>query len=241
MRRGPTLDATTTGARSEGTSRFRLGSTPATIDPSVIQGFLASSTATLGHLTDFGFVRGLSGIGPMRAFAGPALTIQIPHADSTAVHEAMRYIRPGDVVIIDQSGDDERSSFGGTLAGIAQDAGAIAAVSSGRTNDVREIIELEFPLFSRGATALTTRILGREGRINVPIAIGGVVVMPGDIVFGDEDGVCVIPRDEAGEVIHRLSALDADPTILSLREAVRAGTPLGDITGASRMFRGVSA
>ncbi|QMU98620.1 RraA family protein [Microbacterium esteraromaticum] len=207
----------------------------------MIARLLSSSTATLGHLTDFGFVRGLVPIGASPAFAGPALTVQIPHADSTAVHEALRHIRPGDVLVIDQSGDDDRSSFGGTLAGIALDAGAIAAVSNGRTNDVDEIIDLGFPVFSRGPGSLTTRILGLEGRINVPVAVGGVVVMPGDIVFGDSDGLCVIPRAEAEEIVRRITELDADPVILSLRESVRNGTPLGALTGASALFRGGGA
>lgn len=221
-------------------SGFRITAPPPPTDPAVLRRLLTSSTATLGHLTDFGFVRGVHAIGSVRPFAGPALTVQIPHADSTAVHEALGHIRTGDVIVIDQSGDDDRSSFGGTLAGIAHDAGAVAALSSGRTNDVREIIELGFPVFSRGATALTTRILGLEGRIGGPVAVGGVAIMPGDIVFGDEDGVCVIPRDDVKDVVHRLAALDTDPKILSLRASVRGGVPLADTSGASRLFHGAS-
>lgn len=222
-------------------SAFRLGAPLADADPAVLSALRGSSTATLGHLTDFGFLRGLSPVTPVRTFAGPALTVQIPHADSTAVHEALRHVTPGVVLVIDQSGDDDRSSFGGTLAGIAHDAGAVAAVSSGRNNDVDEIADLGFPVFSRGATALTTRILGLEGRINHPVSVGGVAVLPGDIVFGDSDGVCVLPRREAPEMVRRMRALDADPTILSLRRSVRDGTPLGDLTGASAAFRGAGS
>ncbi|WP_301113504.1 RraA family protein [Microbacterium sp.] len=214
---------------------------PRTVDDDVLRALVASSTATLGHLTDFGFVRGLSPVGPVHTFAGPALTVRIPHADSTAVHHALSLVRPGDVIVIDQSGDDDRSSFGGTLAAIASDAGAVAAVATGRTNDVHEIRALGFPVFSRGATPLTTRILGLEGQINVPVAVGGVVVTPGDVIFGDGDGVCVLPRADAARLSAMVARLDADPVVQSLRDTVAQGTPLGTITGAAGYFEEATA
>ena len=181
-------------------TRFRIGRAPERPAGAVLERFLASSPATLGHITDFGFMRGLGPVGSAPTFAGPALTVRIPHADSSAVQQAMSLVRPGDVIVIDQSGDDHRSSFGGTLAAVAARAGAVAAVSNGRTNDTKEIVDLELPVFSRGATALTTRVHGFEGEINVPVAVGGVAVLPGDIVFGDEDGVCVVPAADAPAV-----------------------------------------
>ncbi|WZH35179.1 MAG: RraA family protein [Microbacterium enclense] len=217
-------------------TRFRVEEMPRTVPRPVLAALRASSTATLGHLTDFGFVRGLTPVGPVVPFAGPALTVRIPHVDSSAVHHALALVQPGDVVVIDQSGDDDRSSFGGTLAAIAADAGVIAAVCNGRTNDVAEILALGFPVFSRGATSMTTRILGLEGQINVPVAIGGVAVLPGDIVFGDGDGVCVLPRADAADVSEQMTRLDADPVVQSLRETVAAGTPLGRVTGAAASF-----
>ncbi|NEK69686.1 MAG: RraA family protein [Xanthomonas perforans] len=216
--------------------RFRSAELPRTVPQTVLRALLESSTATLGHLTDFGFLRGLSPVGPVGRFAGPALTIRIPHVDSAAVHHALSLVQPGDVIVIDQSGDDQRSSFGGTLAAIAADAGAVAAVSNGRTNDVEEIRALAFPVFSKGPTPMTTRILGLEGQINVPVAIGGAAVLPGDIVFGDSDGVCIIPRCDAEAISDEMARLDADPAIKSLRETVAAGTPLAHVTGAAASF-----
>lgn len=214
--------------------RFKVGTRHADPDPGVIAALLRCSVSTLGHLTDFGFPRGIRPVVSRGTFAGPALTIRIPHLDSTAVHEAMRHIRPGDVLVIDQSGDDERSSFGGTLAGIAQDAGAVAAVSSGRTNDVGEIEALGFPVYSRGATPLTTRILGLEGEIHTAVSIGGVAVMPGDIVFGDEDGLAIVPAADAARVARELLDLEAEIDAARFRERVRGGEPLGAITGAQQ-------
>lgn len=220
-------------------SRFRIGEMPRTVNRSVLDRLKASSTATLGHLTDFGFVRGVVPLSAVPVFAGPALTIRIPHVDSSAVHHALSLVQAGDVIVIDQSGDDDRSSFGGTLAAIASDAGAIAAISNGRTNDIAEINALGFPLYSRGATPLTTRILGLEGQINVPVAVGGVAVLPGDVVFGDGDGVCVLPRLEAESISRDMARLDADPLVQTLRETVAAGTPLGKLTRSDVYFGGV--
>jgi len=202
-------------------------------DAQLMERFTRVTAATLGHTTDFGFPRGLKPVGPSGRFAGPALTVKIPHLDSTAVHRAMSLVQPGDVVVIDQSGDDYRSSFGGTLAAIAADAGAVAAVSNGSTNDATEIRELGFPVFSRGLTALTTRILMLEGQINVPVSVGGVVVMPGDIVFGDDDGIAVVPAAQAQEVADRLSLIEIDFERSDLRGTVARGTDLAELTGAS--------
>lgn len=212
--------------------RFKIGSRPVSPDPAVIALLRGCSVSTLGHLTDFGFLRGLRPIVSRGSFAGPAITIRIPHLDSTAVHEAMSDVRPGDVIVIDQSGDHERSSFGGTLAAIANDAGAIAAVSDGRTNDIAEVEALDFPIYSRGATALTSRILGLEGEINTPVSVGGVAVLPGDIVFGDDDGIAVIPAADASRLATELHELEVDMAGRRLRERARDGEPLGIITGA---------
>lgn len=220
---------------------FRAAPQKPPLDDLLRKALCNSSTATLGHLTDFGFIRGLTPVSHFEPFAGAALTVRIPHADSTAVHHALSIARPGDVIVIDQSGDDYRSSFGGTLAAIAADAGVAAVVSNGRTNDAHEIAELGFPVFSRGLTGLTTRLHGFEGRINEPVSVGGVPVLAGDIVFGDQDGVCVIPINDAPRILDEIQRLDSDPNILGLRQAVRAGASLGSLTGATALFEGSHA
>lgn len=212
--------------------RFRVGPDFPRPSADLLGRFVRSSPATLGHLTDFGFPRGLRRVGASRSFAGPALTVRIPHLDSTAVHRAMGMIRPGDVVVIDQSGDTDRSSFGGTLAGIAGDAGAAAVVSDGGTNDVDEVSGIDLPLYSRGATPLTTRILSLEGEINLPVSVGGVAVLPGDVVFGDADGVAVVRAADAEAVADELDRLEEKLLRADLRGRVRSGTELAVLTGA---------
>lgn len=204
----------------------------------VVLGYRDVESATLGHLTDFGFPRGLQPLIPVaERFAGSAVTVKIPHLDSTAVQCALDEIQPGDVLVIDQSGDGQRSSFGGGLAAVAKNRGAVAVLSNGSTNDVAEIEELGLPVFSKGRTALTTRVLGLEGEINVPVSIGGVVVCPGDVVFGDGGGVAVVPREQAE---HRLDQLRAKEESFRQRNPVGkavAGESLADLSGAREMFR----
>ncbi|MGW7824951.1 RraA family protein [Streptomyces puniciscabiei] len=205
--------------------------------PDFIRRFASAEAATLGHMTDFGFPRGLSAQTSFSgSFAGPALTVKIPHMDSTAVHCAVDEVRPGDVLVIDQSGDEGRSSFGGALAAVARSRGVVAVVSNGSTNDIQEIQELELPLFSRGRTALTTRIIGVEGAIRVPVSIGGVVVCPGDIVFGDVAGIAVIPSDEAESRLEEILA--RQESFRRRNPAGRAinGEKLADLSGARQKF-----
>jgi 4-hydroxy-4-methyl-2-oxoglutarate aldolase len=113
--------------------------------------------------------------------------------DSTAPHAAADELRAGDVLVVEQCGDT-RSCSGGMVSFTAATRGAVGAVISGSINDVEEILELGLPVFSLGVSALTTRILGVEGAINVPVTVGGAVVNPGDVVFGDSDGLAVLPR-----------------------------------------------
>lgn len=192
--------------------------------------------ATLGHTTDFGFPRGLTAIVPGLSFVGPALTVKIPHLDSTAVHYAIDLVRPGDVLVIDQSGDDTRSSFGGGLAKVAQLRGAVGAISNGSTNDVAELRDLCFPVVSRGPTAHTTRVLGIEGEVNVPVSIGGTVVLPGDLVFADEDGVAILSQSEAERIVEDLEAREARLRSRDTATVVRSGGSFSALSGAKSKF-----
>ena len=195
--------------------------------------------ATLGHTTDFGFPRGLTAIVPGLSFVGPALTVRIPHLDSTAVHYAIDLIRPGDVLVIDQSGDDSRSSFGGGLAKVAQLKGAVGALSNGSTNDVAELRDLSFPVVSRGVTAHTTRVLGIEGAVNVPVSIAGAVVLPGDLVFADEDGVAIVSPADAESIVADLERREARLRDRDTASVVTSGGSFSAISGARSKFEAV--
>src|SRR5690606_8698513 len=166
---------------------FTIREYPEALDLSIVEALLPLQTSTLGHFRDYGFPRGLSPVFRPLKFVGCAITVRLPHLDSTALHVAVDRLRPGDVIVVDQAGDD-RSSFGGMVAHTARERGAVGAVVAGAANDYEELLELGLPIFSAGFSSRTTRILGLEGDINVPVTIGGTVIMPGDVVFADSDG-----------------------------------------------------
>ncbi|WP_020672928.1 RraA family protein [Amycolatopsis nigrescens] len=212
---------------------FVRGKAPEPLDPAVVDALSKVQTSTLGHLRDHGFPRGLRPVRRPLSFVGTAFTVRLPHLDSTALHVAADEVRPGDVLVVDQSGDD-RSCFGGMVAYTAAARGAVGALVAGSINDVDEILELGLPVFSAGVSARTTRILGIEGSINVGVSVGGVAINPGDVIFGDSDGVAVLGRGEALEIAGILAGKEAAEP--ELKEKIAVGARLSEWSGALAQF-----
>ena len=213
---------------------FVLNPRPPDPDPALLEALRRVSPSTLGHMTDFGFMRGLVTLTRPVKLIGPAVTVRIPHLDSTAVHYVMDVVKPGDVVVVDQSGDDDRSCWGGGVSYAAVRRGVAGAVVQGAITDVGEILELKFPIFYRGVSALTTRILGLEGAINVPVTVGGVAVRPGDLIFADENGVAVLSQEDAARYAPILAEKEAAEPGTKAR--LDAGESLAAISGARVLF-----
>lgn len=136
---------------------------------------------------------------------------------------------------MEQSGDD-RSAFGGMVGTTAQARGAAGVIVTGAVNDVQELLELQLPIYCSGVSARTTRILGIEGAINVPISVGGVPVQPGDIMMCDPDGVAVIDRGDPLGLAETLANKEA--TEPDLKRKIYAGGHLSDASGAKALFYG---
>lgn len=117
--------------------------------------------------------------------------------------DAVDSITPGDVLVTTTNGSTRSCFWGELLSTSAMFKGATGVVVDGCTRDVRGILELEFPVFVKGCTPADS--LGRLNVIdyNVPISCAGVGVNPGDYIFGDIDGVCVIPKDILPEVFEK--------------------------------------
>lgn len=207
---------------------------PDQIDPALVDELRGVCVSTLGHLRDDGFAKGLVPNRRPVKFVGTAVTVRIPHLDSTAVHVAADLLRPGDVLVIDHSGDRERSSFGGLVSFTAKARGAAGAVIDGSINDHDETLAYDFPVFSRGFSPITTRILGLEGAINVPVSVCGVVVRPGDVVFADSDGVAFLQPHEAVGLGALLSSKEQAEA--PARDAIAAGGSIAEFSGARAAF-----
>ena len=144
---------------------------------------------------------------------GVAVTVSCRPGDNLMVHKALEVAEPGDVVVVTTNGNTTSAVIGELMCNSAVAARLGGIVVDGAIRDVSEITALSFPVFSRSVSPAGCDKDGL-GEINVPIACGGTVVMPGDIVLGDEDGVVVVPRESAEEVAELVEALRA-------REAAR--------------------
>ena len=132
---------------------------------------------------------------------GPAVTVLTRPGDALYVAHAADVAEPGDVIVVAAGGWPNVAVIGERIAYYMQRKREIAGiVIDGGVRDVKGLRDLEFPTFSIG---ITPSIFGSRGpgAINVPIACGGVMVSPGDIVLGDDDGVVVVPRDDAERVL----------------------------------------
>jgi 4-hydroxy-4-methyl-2-oxoglutarate aldolase len=140
-------------------------------------------------------------IWPGLRVCGSALTVQCGPGDNIMLHKAISIAHPGDViVVVNQNYVEVGGVFGGLMAASCKVKGVAGLVTDGSCRDTMAIKEMNFPVFSRGVSIKpSTKLL--PGKINHPIIIGGVLVKPGDIVFGDNDGVVVIPQEIAEEVL----------------------------------------
>jgi regulator of RNase E activity RraA len=132
--------------------------------------------------------------------AGTAVTVRTRGGDNLAVLRAYDFCRPGDVMVIDAGGDVTNAIFGGIMSLGAQKLGLAGLIVDGAIRDVAEIGERTFPVYARGVSHRGPYKDG-PGAINVEVTVGGMVVRPGDIIVGDQDGLCAFPQALADEVI----------------------------------------
>jgi regulator of RNase E activity RraA len=217
--------------------RYVVESMPPALSAEVVALLEQTETATVGHWRHWGFVdRRVAPMLRRKRVAGTAVTVQIPGPDSTLLHHALGLLRPGDILLVDRLGDDRHACWGGGVTVAAKAAGAKAGVIDGPCTDLEEVEASDFPLWARGQAPITTRIYDLGGRMNVPVAIGGVVVMPGDAVLCDESGVLVLPPGEA-EAEAR-AAIARQERGLATQARVAKGEKLGEISGASAKVAG---
>jgi RraA family protein len=140
---------------------------------------------------------------------GPALTVLTKGGDNLLVHQALELVEPGVVVVVNGQGDESRALLGDRMAARAQERGVAGFVIDGAVRDAAALERLAMPVFSRAVSPAGPGKHG-PGSLNVPVAIGGVVVFPGDIVVADGDGVVIIPQAELAAVVEaaELAALD---------------------------------
>jgi regulator of RNase E activity RraA len=207
---------------------------PAQISDDLVALLERVETATVGHFLHSGFVdRHIGAVLPNKRIAGTAVTIRIPHADSTLLHWLTAEVRPGDIVLVDRCGDDRHAAWGGVITHSMKIAGVKAGVIDGPATDFGEIARVDLPMWCRGPSSITTKLLGLEGAVNIPITVGGQVVHPGDAILCDESGVIVLNPNDAKWVAEK--AIGMQEAELVLLDRLRKGEKLPDISGARAM------
>jgi len=145
---------------------------------------------------------------PKHRICGPVCTVKVFPGDNLMVHKVLDIAKPGDIVAIDASGSKMNAVIGDIICTKARHRGIQAFIVDGLIRDLPQIQELDFPVFARGETPIGPLHRG-PGEINYPIALGGIVVNPGDVIVADAAGIVAAPQDIVAELIRRLKVHEA--------------------------------
>jgi regulator of RNase E activity RraA len=186
---------------------FRVLDAPPRLDDALLARFRGIASANLADaMGRFNFMDPGIQARTELTLCGLAVTVRCRPADNLMVHKALGVAQPGDIIVVDTCGSTTTAVFGDLMChtAVARRLGGI--IVDGAIRDVAGIMALGFPAFSRTVSAGSCDKDG-PGEVNVPISCGGTVVMPGDILVGDDDGIAVVPRGHAEEVLRLVDAL----------------------------------
>ncbi len=180
---------------------------------------------------------GIKPLDPSMKMVGRALPVRCHPGDNLALYQGIDAARPGDVLVFD-CGGYAAGHFGDMMAHACLAKGVAGVVIDGTCRDRNDIVELGLPVFTRGLNPAGT-VKASLGKVGVPVVAGGVLVEPGDIVFGDCDGVVVVPADEAEAVFSAALAKHRKEELIAAR--LDAGESALEVYGFDKLVEKLSA
>ncbi|WP_266082648.1 4-carboxy-4-hydroxy-2-oxoadipate aldolase/oxaloacetate decarboxylase [Haladaptatus caseinilyticus] len=214
-----------------------------TVEPSVnrpeseiVSGFEKVPSSIVSDVTGNVGVAMDSGMKPIyngAELAGTAITVKASPGDNLIIHKAITLAKPGDVLVIDANGYLETGHLGELMCTSCKANDLAGIVIDGAIRDRKEIEEMEFPVYARGVHPQGP-LKQDPGSINVTISCGGVTVDPGDIVVGDDEGIAIVPSENALSILERShEKMDAEDNI---RKRIQNGDYLFEISGYDKLY-----
>jgi len=169
---------------------------------------------------------------PNIRICGPAYTIRCFPGDNLMCHYALYKASPGDVLVVDGAGYTEGVLWGGLCSLSAARRNLGGTIVDGAVRDLREIEQVNYPVFARATTPRSESKWVQKGEVGVPVTCGGLTVFPGDMVCGDDDGVVVVPSRQLAQL-----AKEADDVVAleaALAAVIESGKTLYEHLDMSR-------